>query len=123
MRDYIVLYRLFDSSKEQGFYWVTDDPGSQGEPHDDGFSVKTYVRLPDQTLLASFFNHDLRPFVSNFVSIDGNHFAYGEAWGRIFGGDVVGGYSKVDLVPTSAAYGAIPGRPARDSRGRFIRHF
>jgi hypothetical protein len=120
MRDYITLWRQ-TKPNENFFTWFLEDQGNS-DPESDPFyrTVKIYVRIPDRALLLRWFNTGITSFSTNYVSINGNHFSLAEGWGNIFGATTVGGYAKLTDVPTSDAYGALHGRPARDDQGRFI---
>jgi len=125
MRDYFVLWtRQTPDTGVRVFY--ADDPGTIGDPDADVYlpSSKIYVRIPDQNLLLRFFNQDTGDATNNFVKMDSFTFRYHEAWGRIFGahGPIPGGYQKLSDMPTSDAFGALHGRPARGFDGRFIRN-
>src|SRR4029077_11178042 len=123
MRDYIVLWRQRDTAQVNQVKWFADDPGSGNDFGDPVPSVKTYVRVPDESLLLRWFNHDLEPYPSTSISENGVVFGWATMWGRQFGGNIIGGYDNLGAVPTSDAYGALHGRPARGENGQFIRSF
>jgi len=122
MRDYIVLWRKFDEGL-QHFTWHADQPNPDNHafPPPDPDVSKVYVRVPNQELLLRWFttNEDGQS-PDYYVHIGPVQKAFPEAWSFYFGGDTFGGYTSLDKVPTSDAFGALHGRPARDSGGKFI---
>jgi|SRR5215471_12710185 len=125
MRDYIVLFRSFNADLPNHWEWFPDGGAEENVSGPSGVNspIKTYVRIPNQTLLLECLNRIRLPLNTDYYSENGNHFGVDEMWSRLFGGDIVAGYSSLSKMPTSDAYGALHGRPARDSRGRFIGSF
>jgi hypothetical protein len=121
LRDYIVLWNRL-SGDASGRYWFPTNPGPQSAP--GGFqqeAEKVYVPMPNEKTLTAFFNHSVQYDTNNAFLINGFYMTYAGGWQSYFGGNRAGGWSDLTLVPTSDAFGALYGRPARDpATGKFI---
>src|SRR5215475_11900063 len=108
MRDYIVLYRSF-TGQHSNWEWIPEAGGHSQvtTQHGDIGATKTYERIPNQALLLDFFNQENNDPLTYYISINNIHYGFGEAWGRLFGANIVGGYDSLENVPTSDAFGAL----------------
>jgi hypothetical protein len=123
MRDYFVLWKYVDVDGIT--HWFEADPGPYQFPNIPDLtnpSIKVFVRVPDKKLLTDFFNKYSGFPTQNGMTLDTFSFSFAAGWSRMFGGNTEGGYLKLASVPTSDAFGALYGRPARSPDGRFIRY-
>jgi hypothetical protein len=121
VRDYIVLWKVL--GLDSVTRWTANFGGDVTFTNPDippNQAEKVYVRVPNEQLLLDAFNRDAGDLTSQAMIIDSNTFTFHEGWSRLFGGNTPGGYARLSDVPTSDAFGALHGRPARDSTGKFI---
>jgi len=121
MRDYIVVWVRtdFPSNKHR---WYADDPGGQNAPDPSPVynGTKIFTRMPNQQMILDCFNRSADNPLDNYMQVTGTRYSFADGWKQLFGGDTEGGYLDLNDVPTSDAFGALHGRPARAPDGKFI---